>query len=212
MLIKAPLKTRGNDLYETPAEAVHALLRAETLPHCVWEPACGPGAIVHVLRDAGHEVIATDLVNYDSPDQDAAGRDFLFERELPTGVEMICTNPPYKLATEFVAHALSLCPRVVMLLRLSFLESAKRAPILDCGALARVHVFRNRLPMMHRASWAGPRVSNPTAFGWFCWDRTHHGPTTLHRLSWTPLLPDAHERLPARMSGPFGRAAVKDEL
>ena len=36
---------------------------------------------------------------------------------------MIVTNPPFKLAAQFAAHALSLCPRVAMLLRLSFLES-----------------------------------------------------------------------------------------
>ena len=50
------------------------------LPQTIWEPACGPGAIVRVLRDAGHRVIATDLVDYRSPDQDHAGRDFLLER------------------------------------------------------------------------------------------------------------------------------------
>ena len=59
---KAPLDVRGNDLYETPTVAVHALLRAEKLPHFLWEPACGPGAIVNVLRGAGHTVLASDLV------------------------------------------------------------------------------------------------------------------------------------------------------
>ena len=76
---------------------------------------------------------------------------------------MIVTNPPFKLAAQFAAHALSLCPRVAMLLRLSFLEAgnektkAGRARLfaLDSGQLARVHVFRNRLPMMHRDGWAG---------------------------------------------------------
>ena len=43
---KAALSERGDDLYETPAVAVTALLRPETLPPVVWEPACGPGAIV----------------------------------------------------------------------------------------------------------------------------------------------------------------------
>ena len=57
------------------------------------------------------------------------------------------------------AHALSLCPRVAMLLRLSFLESTRRNAILDDGQLARVHVFRNRLPNMHRDGWtASPKL------------------------------------------------------
>jgi hypothetical protein len=181
---KAALAERKNDLYESPPQAVHALLKAENLPAVIWEPACGPGSIVRVLRGFGRQVYATDLVDYESPDQDQSGWDFLSERQLPIGVQAIVTNPPFKNASEFVAHALHLCPRVVMLLRLAFLESTKRVPILDNGTLARVHVFRNRLPMMHRDGWTGPKVSNPTAFAWFVWDRDHRGPTTLHRLSW----------------------------
>jgi hypothetical protein len=51
-----PLAERGLDLYETPPVAVDALLRYEKLPHQIWEPAAGRGAIVRVLRDAGHAV------------------------------------------------------------------------------------------------------------------------------------------------------------
>jgi hypothetical protein len=181
---KAALADRKNDLYESPPEAVRALLTAEDLPPVIWEPACGRGSIVRVLRASGRQVYATDLVDYYSSDQDCAGWDFLSERQLPIGVQAIVTNPPFKNAAEFVAHALDLCPRVVMLLRLAFLESTRRAPILDGGHLARVHVFRNRLPMMHRDGWTGPKVSNPTAFAWFVWDRNHRGATELHRLSW----------------------------
>jgi hypothetical protein len=130
-------------------------------------------------------VHSTDLVDYNSPDQDHARRDFLMERSAPAGVGAIVTNPPFKLASEFAAHALDLCPIVIMLLRLAFLESERRTAILDGGHLARVHVFKNRLPMMHRAGWTGPRVTNPTAFAWFVWDRNHVGATTLHRLEWS---------------------------
>ncbi len=184
MLIRHPDSARGNDLYETPEVATLALLRAEPLPRTIWEPACGPGAIVRVLRDAGHRVIATDLIDYHSPDQDHAGRDFLLERRAPEGVEIIVTNPPFKLAAQFAAHALSLSPRVAMLLRLTFLESTRRNAILDGGQLARVHVFRNRLPMMHRDGWAGNRVSNPTAFAWYVWQRGYRGKPEIDRISW----------------------------
>ena len=56
---KATLSERGDELCETPPVAVTALLELETLPSVVWEPACGPSAIVSVLRAGGH--IATDL-------------------------------------------------------------------------------------------------------------------------------------------------------
>ena len=63
------------------------------------------------------------------------------ERQLPLGVAAIVTNPPFKNAGEFVAHALSLCPKVVMLLRLAFLESERRWRSRE-GHLVQVHVFR----------------------------------------------------------------------
>jgi hypothetical protein len=183
---RAPLSERGHDLYETPPEATIALMRVEKLPHRIWEPACGRGAIVSVLRGAGHDVVASDIENYGIPIT-APGywcRDFLLEHTAPVGTEAIITNPPYRSAAAFVRHALTLCPRVVMLLRLAFLESMSRTDILEGGKLARVYIFRNRLPMMHRDGWAGPRASSAIPFGWFCWDASHNGKPELDRISW----------------------------
>ena len=173
---------RGNDLYETPTVAVKTLLRVEKVPHVVWEPACGRGAIVHVLEQAGHHVYATDLVHYGVCG--VAGRDFLMERELLARTQAIVTNPPFKLAEQFVAKAIELCPQVYMLLRLAFMESERRRSILENCGLARVHVFRRRLPMMHRDGWQGRKANSGMAFAWFVWDRAHTGPTTIHRISW----------------------------
>ena len=59
-----PHAERGLDLYETPAVAVEALLRAEKLAARIWEPAAGRGAIVRVLREHGHHVVASDVFDY----------------------------------------------------------------------------------------------------------------------------------------------------
>jgi len=83
-----PLAERGNDLYETPAVAVKALLRVEHLPHRLWGPACGRGVIVRPLRAAGHEVLASDLVDYGNPTH---RRDFVMEK-LPTGCGAIVSS------------------------------------------------------------------------------------------------------------------------
>ena len=185
---KAALAVRGDDLYETPACATEALLRVEKLPESIWEPACGPGSIVKTLRGAGHRVYATDLVDYGCPDSEARV-DFLMEQLPGFHVGAIVTNPPFKLAREFVTHALTLAPKVVMLLRLAFIESESRRAILDCGLLSKVYVFRNRLPMMHRAgrgTMVAKTNSSAMAFAWFVWDLQHRGPTELHRISWTP--------------------------
>jgi len=178
------LKVRKDDLYETCPEAIAALIKAENLPDVLWDPSCGPGAIVRALRSTRRQAYATDLVDYESPDQDNHGWDFLSERQLPLGVQAIIQNPPYKLAAEFVRHSLDLCPKSYFLLRLAFLESSGRSDILDGGMLARVLVFKNRLPLMHRDGWEGPKSTNTIAFAWYIFDRNHTGPTELHRISW----------------------------
>jgi hypothetical protein len=177
--MKPRLSERGDDLNETPTIAVEALLRVEKLPPVIWEPACGPGALVRVLRAPGHIVHARDLVDWGCPDSQARV-DFLMERHAPCDTAL--TNPPFKLANKFVAHALDLCPRVIMLLRLEFLESQGRSEILERRGLARVHVFRKRLPMMHRHGWTGPISTSQRAFAWFVWERGHRERATLHWL------------------------------
>jgi hypothetical protein len=169
------LRDRGDDVFETPPAPVEALLSVETLPAHVWEPCCGSGRIAKVLTRHGHRVTASDL---------RGDRiDFLMEWRAPDGVEAVVTNPPYKLAADFVRDGLALTPMVVMLLRLNFLESAARSDLIDGGRQARVHVFADLLPRIHRQGWQGPLSSSTAAFAWFVWLREHAGPIVLDRIT-----------------------------
>jgi hypothetical protein len=172
---------RGLDLYETPSVAIEALLRVKHLPHRIWEPAAGRGAIVGVLRDHGHAVIASDV--YDYGGLHFVG-DFLAQEKMPAGCDCILTNPPFRFIEAFVARATALSPLVIMLARLAFYESERRTPILENCGLARIHCFRKRLPMLHRDGWEGRKANSGMAFAWFCWDCAHRGPTTIDRISW----------------------------
>jgi hypothetical protein len=175
------LRERDADLYETPPCATIALARAELLPLCVWEPAAGRGSIVNVLRGRSHRVVASDVIDYGALDFVA---DFMTVPKVPAGCGCILTNPPFQIVNKFIAHALDLSPRVIMLARLALLESVARTEILEYRNLARIHIFRNRLPFMHRDGWLGPRASSSIAFAWYVWDRDHRGPTTIDRISW----------------------------
>jgi hypothetical protein len=183
-----PLSVRAEDLYETPRVATEALLRCERIPLCVWEPAAGRGAIVNVLRRS-HTVIASDLIDYGHGFDTV---DFLKTTRMPEGCECILTNPPFKIAEQFISHALDLCPRVYMLLKLAFLEGGTgrqnkhrlRARVLDEIPPARIHVFDRRLPLMHRDGWEGHKSNSGMSFAWWAWDRNHNGPTVVGRISW----------------------------
>jgi len=144
-----PHADRGLDLYEIDRLAIGALLQVEKLPHGIWEPVAGRGAIARILRDHGHAVIASDI-------EDRGGlhfvADFLSTTTMPVGTECIVSNPPFKIIEGFIAHALELRPRVVMLAQLSFFEAgtsrARRHQlcrrILDVTSPARVYAFRDR--------------------------------------------------------------------
>jgi hypothetical protein len=177
-----PHSERGLDLYGTPARAVPPLLKAEQLPRLIWEPAAGRGNIAKELRAAKHEVITSDIVSYDYPLDFV--QDFFTVTAMPAGCRCILSNPPFQWAEQFVAHALELAPIVVLLLRLAFMESERRCAILEGRGLARIHVFRKRLPMMHRDGWDGRKANSGMAFGWCVWDANHVGPTTIDRISW----------------------------
>ena len=97
-----PNSERGFDLYSTPPCATEALLRVELLPLWVWEPAAGRGAIARVLRDYGHVMITSDVVDYGGLD---FVRDFFAETRMLAGCEAIVSNPPFKTSTNSPARA-----------------------------------------------------------------------------------------------------------
>lgn len=53
----------SNDFYATDPIAIDKLVGVMSLPHKIWECACGTGCLSERLKHFGHEVISTDLVN-----------------------------------------------------------------------------------------------------------------------------------------------------
>jgi hypothetical protein len=91
---------RALDQYETPSWVTLALVpHLPEINGSVWEPACGGGKMVAALRQAGFDVIGSDITD---------GVDFLHHALPETGISAIITNPPYALAREFIEHALHL--------------------------------------------------------------------------------------------------------
>lgn len=193
----ASKEDRGHNLYETPIEAMRTLLALERF-HAVpgiLEPACGKGAILRPLEDAGYDVAIADLVDYGTVTRHGecqAVCDFLKTTE-STGRDIV-GNPPYgDVLNRFIAHALRVHrPRkMALLLNLNFLcgfDDPERCYAMDENPPARVHVFSRRLPMMHRDGWDGPHASSSMNTAWFVWELDRHdrysGPAHLSRVNW----------------------------
>lgn len=183
---RAPLAERGVDLYETPQCAIRALLRVEKLPHVLWEPCAGRGAISRELKAAGHAVVTTDLCWHPGADDGIIGGvDFLLERAPPADVAAIVTNPPFMLADRFIRHGLSLGLPVIVLLRLMALEGAGRSDLID-RHLRRVWAGRERLPKFQRDGWTGKTIATETApYAWFRFEpEPRDSAIELRRMSW----------------------------
>lgn len=168
-----------NDFYPTPPRGTQALLAVEKFYGNIWEPACGDGAISRELESAGYDVVSTDLIDrgYGIP-----RRDFLLDYEMTA--DNIVTNPPFKLANEFVAHALTRSRRkVAMLCRLAWLEGKERGKMFQRTPIARVWVFSSRIPMLRGGDKMLAGGGGMIAFAWFVWDHEHKGPPT---LGWLP--------------------------
>lgn len=171
----ASMAERGPDFYASPYAALPPLLVTEgrRLPRALWEPSCGNGALVLPLRNRGFRVVATDLHDWGCPD--ATGKvDFFsevatgFRPDVPFG---IVTNPPFAAVEEYVERAVKLAPYVALLLRLAFLESEGRMNWFPHVGLQRVHVIGERLPMMHRHGYEGPKLSSAgMCFAWFIFE------------------------------------------
>lgn len=183
---RRPLRDRAdNDWYVEPRWAVDLLLDAERFAGNVWDPACGSGNIPAACRSRGLRAFGSDKV-YRGWGLRAA--DFLEEGRAPDvdpPYDNIITNPPYAHAEAFIHRGLEIARfKVAMLLRLSFLESRRRAEMFATTPLARVHVFAERvsMPPGHLLEAGEVEAKGGTiAFAWFVWSHDHQGPPT---LSW----------------------------
>lgn len=152
------------DFYPTPPSATIALLENATiLSGVIWEPACGDGAISRVIESAGRKVVSADLYDHG---YGTSGIDFL-KTEHRAG-EIIITNPPFNLAEKFLEHALAIgIKQIYFLLKLAFLEGARRSVLLESTPLTRVMVFRKRLNMTRNGE--KQTGSGMIAFAWYEW-------------------------------------------
>jgi hypothetical protein len=164
------------DRYETPHWVTQCLLgHIVTKPGTLWEPACGNGQMVAVLKGQ-FLVLGTDIEH--------TCIDFLKVNELPNpGIRGIITNPPYNLATEFCEHALKLVKPVngfvAMLLRCDFDHAKTRAHLFgNCPA------FEKKIVLTRRIVWfveddGKPKASPSFNHAWYVWSHQNEYPPTI---------------------------------
>lgn len=171
------------DDFPTPPWATRALmehvLHAESLKgmSCI-EPACGRGYMSCVLEEYFGSVFSSDIADYGF----GAQVDFILSGSLPE-TDWLITNPPFRLAEEFIIKGLKFAKRgVAVLVRTVFLESVGRynrlfssfPPSFFAQFVERVPIIKGRIDQ---------KASSATGYAWIVWDKRADEQT---KVIWIP--------------------------
>lgn len=148
-----------------------------TWPLTCREPAANRGHMVRPLREYFHRVEAADIFDY------GAGfpvSDYLFGPPPPM-VDWTITNPPFRLAEQFVRRALMTSRQgVAVIVRSAFLEGVGRyRNLFRLDPPSAILQFTERV-VMHKGRLS-PKGSTATAYAWLVWSAVE--PTRFHWIA-----------------------------
>lgn len=171
----------NNDFYATDPIAIDKLLEVEELDKYIWECACGEGHLAKALKDRGHFVFASDLINRG---YGIDGVDFLKCVDVALGD--IVTNPPYKYAKEFVLKGLELLEKgnkLCLFLKVQFLEGiARKKEIYDKFPPKKVYIFSKRVVCAKNGDFEAMKKGggSAVAYAWYVWEKGYTGNTVIN--------------------------------
>jgi hypothetical protein len=189
------------DDFPTPPWATRALLEhvvqgRELSELTCLEPACGVGHMAKVLNEYFGEVQASDVHDYGY----GPVRDYLKHPYEINSCDWVITNPPFRLAEDFVLKSIRLARKgVAILARTVFLESVGRHErIFSRNPPTTFAQFTERVPMVKGR--LDKKASTATGYCWLVWERKHVSDS---RLVWIPpcrksLEQDGDYELPQR--------------
>ena len=173
------------DDFPTPPWATRALFKYVLADRDGWqdlsclEPACGAGFMAKPLRERFGIVHATDVHDYGY----ASVKDFLTEPPPSGSYHWIVTNPPFRLAEDFIHKALvSSSVGVAVIVRTMFLEGRGRYERLFAArSPTRIAQFTERVPMVRGRLDKASKTA--TAYAWLIWE---HDREMALNFSWIP--------------------------
>lgn len=176
-----------HDYYATEPRAIELLLDLEELSNDILEPCCGEGHISKVLESDNYNVYSSDLIDRG---YGVGGRDLFkyhlnehgylcYEDEIVIANKNfdIVTNPPYKYVKEFTEHMLTLLndnQKLILFLKLTFMESQSRRKLFDEHPFKKLYVASKRLNAAKNGDFEKYK-SSAVAYGWFVWEKGFKG-------------------------------------
>lgn len=161
-----------NDFYATPPLAVQELLDRESFRKTILEPCVGMGHIAYVLKDNGYNVVAQDIIDRGFPNTTI--KDFMCMKH--NNLDIV-TNPPYKMAGQFIEHAMNISEegtKIAMFLKLTFLESVSRKTMFEKYPMKTLWVCSQRRSCAKDGDFKKYN-SGAVANGWYIWEKGFNG-------------------------------------
>jgi hypothetical protein len=151
------------------------------------EPACGAGHMAKVLKEYFGKVRSSDAYPYGY----GAVRDYLDIPYEANAVDWVITNPPFRLAEQFVQRSLIVARRgVAVLVRTVFIESVGRyRNLFEHNPPVKFAQYTERVPMVRGR--LDRKASTATGYAWLVWEKSSASST---RLMWVPPCRKALER------------------
>lgn len=172
------------DDFPTPPWATRALLEYVVGSNALdkltcLEPACGAGHMAKVLKEYFFSVDSSDA-NYYGYGEIKDYINIPFEAK---SVDWVITNPPFRLAEDFVVKSLGVARvGVAVLVRTVFLESVGRYNRLFRDTPpSKFAQFVERVPMVRGR--LDEKASTATGYAWLVWE---HGANDHSRVIWIP--------------------------
>lgn len=171
----------ANDYYATDPGSTFALFDVVDFEDnsSFLEPCCGEGHISKIIK---YKFPASDVESTDLIDRGfgQGGVDFLEKKYGDKKYDYIITNPPYKLAQKFIEKSLSITNnKVVMFLKIQFLEGVGRYDMFKNTPLKEVHVFSGRQDPWSNGLKLNPKTGkkwgSTMCFAWFVWEQGYEG-------------------------------------
>jgi len=179
--------TNSLDDFPTPPWATRALiehvLQVEAMPladlTCL-EPACGAGHMAKALAEYFKAVTCWDIHDYGYGQQ----KDFLKGPYELGSSDWVITNPPFRLAEEFVIRSLAVANfGVAILARTVFIESVGRYERLFKSRPPSIYAqFTERVPMVKGR--LDKKATTATSYCWLIWLKS--AITETPKLIWIP--------------------------
>ena len=180
------------DDFPTPLWATRALIenvlgKNEVIGLSCLEPACGRGHMAVALAEYFAVVESRDVFDYGF----GTVADFLTSKQSARSFDWVITNPPFRLAEQFIFGALPLARvGVAMLVRTVFIESVGRYDrLFRPSPPTYVAQFTERVPMVKGR--IDKKASTATGYAWVVWDKRRQ---TRTELVWIPPSRKALER------------------